>query len=72
MPSEDQQRAAKLEQPWKQWHTDLDPMSLPDVREGTLVLQRGGDNSGNHGTTALQKQTFDLNVPKEKPEVKVS
>lgn len=72
MPSEAKQLDSKLAQPWKEWHADLDPMSIKEVREGTLVLSKGGASmSGNHGTTALQKKQVDFNAHKEKPIIKV-
>lgn len=70
MPSEAQQLDAKLEQPWKKWHADLNPMGIEAVRDGTLVLAKdGGDSSGVHGTTALKKKYLDLSAPKEKPTI---
>jgi hypothetical protein len=74
MPSEAQQLEEKLEQPWKKWHADLNPMGIEAVREGTLILnQKRGDGraqvSGNHGTTALKKKYVDLSAPKEKPTI---
>ncbi|UQC77215.1 uncharacterized protein CLUP02_02682 [Colletotrichum lupini] len=72
MPSEAQQNEAKLPQPWKEWQAELEPGQ--EVREGTLILlsndadtNTSSGQSGNHGTTALQKKIVDLNAAKEKP-----
>ena len=69
MPFKAQQLNGKLKQPWKEWHADLDPMSIEAVREGTLILNKNGDNSENHDTTALKKKEVDLSAPKEKPTI---
>jgi hypothetical protein len=72
MPLESEKHDTKLEQPWKKWHADLNPMGIKAVREGTLTMARskGGDGeSGNHGTTALKKKYVDLSAPKEKPTI---
>lgn len=65
MPTESQQREANLEQPWKEWHSELNPTSRTDVAEGSLVLKQGDDDSGNHGTTALDQKHVDLASPKQ-------
>lgn len=71
MPSEAPQSDANLEQPWKKWYSKLKPMSRPDVRDGTLILENNGDNnSGNQGTTALDKRRVDFAATKEKPTLK--
>lgn len=72
MPSENKQPEAELKQPWKQWHADLNSGSRQDVVDGTLVLHNNGnDNSGTHGTVALQQKHVDLSTFKEKPVIKV-
>ncbi|CAN9409370.1 unnamed protein product [Alternaria alternata] len=70
MPSEDQQR--ELNQPWKEWHSELNPDSL-----SSEALQKGGNGGGggapvtpmNHGTVAIQpRPEVSLKEDKPKPE----
>jgi hypothetical protein len=66
MPSEDQQR--ELEQPWKQWHSELNPDSLsPDVlQKGTGSSGGGNQPNMNHGTVAIQPRP-DVALKEDKP-----
>lgn len=67
MPSETEQ--LKLEQPWKQWHSSLKPLSRKDVREGNVVLVNA---DSAHGTTAIDQKNVDLKVEKKIPEMYVN
>ncbi|KAJ5464118.1 hypothetical protein N7475_007253 [Penicillium sp. IBT 31633x] len=61
MPSEAEQ--AKLSQPWKAWHTKLNPMGREDIREGTFVWKADGSD---HGMVAVEpRKDVDLSKPKE-------
>lgn len=66
MPSENEQ--SKLQQPWKQWHSSLNPWSRKDVREGNVILVNA--DSG-HGTTAIDQKKVDLKADKETPKMYV-
>jgi hypothetical protein len=66
MPSEDQQK--KLEQPWKQWHSELNPNSLsPEVlQKGTGSSSGSTQPNSNHGTVAIQPRP-DVSLKDDKP-----
>lgn len=66
MPSEAQQ--SKLKQPWKQYHTSLNPWSRKDVRDGNVVLVNA---DSAHGTTSIDQKKVDLKVDKEIPKMYV-
>lgn len=66
MPSEADQRT--LQQPWKQWHSSLDPESRKDIQEGNVVLAR---DDSTHGTVATDQKDVDLSAKKEVPKTYV-
>jgi hypothetical protein len=67
MPIETEQ--SKLEQPWKQWHSSLKPLSRKDVREGNVILANA---DSAHGTTAVDQKDLDLKAEKKIPKMYVS
>ena len=66
MPSEAQQ--SNLQQPWKKWHADLNPLSRKDVQEGNVILKK---SESGHGTVAIDQKDVDLTAEKEIPKMYV-
>lgn len=61
MPSEEQQK--ELDQPWKQWVSELKPELLPQE-----VLQKASDGYSQHGTVAIKpRPEVDFKSKKDKP-----